>query len=225
MPQPITRVLPKVTGLRFGPTAIDHIDEQLIRRVGHVTTLYAALEYQYARSVAKLLGPKADLGPALLKIWRTKKGVVRDVMNAAADVELEGDDLELFRIISKFAGSVGRRRNDVAHGLAGFCPDLPAAMLITADVAMLDFHVAADRAYDAIAKGSIGELLPIDHDQIYVYTAEDLDSLIADVLQARGNFLLFWMMREAPSPIERDKHFSVLVARPEIAAFFKPSVE
>jgi hypothetical protein len=217
MPQPLSRVLKNPTSLRFGPAAIESVPE-LARRIGLITTAYSFLEYQFGRTFAKLLEGKAGAAAAMFHAL-TSTSAQRGAMNAAAEVELSGEDLLIFRCIAAIASSIGKRRNPVVHGLTGFCPDLPDAILFTEDATMLAFHVKAENpVYELVGKLPALKVPFLDHNDILVYTAGDLDKLREDIIQARANFVVFWMMMDAKTQEERDQCRVELTTRPDVAA-------
>lgn len=91
---------------------------------------------------------------------------------------------------------------------------------------MLEVHIEADLKYDELSKGFTVPFVTVankglpamDHDEISVYKAPEMEQLREDILQARGNFMRLIEMLEEQKPEQREARRHALATQPDVAA-------
>jgi hypothetical protein len=133
----------------------------------------------------------------------TSDGLQRVARQAAADVSLSEDDLELFNAVSNVVDSIYKQRNKIAHWLWGYCAELPPDSLLLANPATLKKFDRERRA------GKFKEMPDFSH--VLVYSLTELEQLLTDVRETVVSVNYLENYLNPSSPMSRDQTLYTLL--------------
>jgi hypothetical protein len=176
MPQPLSRVASKAP-IHFGTPSFDD-EPALAAKIMRVIHTGSLIEYQWALILIELL--KADPTTGFAMYQALSGGEARRVaLMAAAKARLCDEDFNLFSAISSTARSAAKQRNDFAHCLWGFSPDLPGRLLLVdpAHFAKLGVQAALKPRLHPTRRLRVDDS-KLDRSLVQVYRESDIDRAI-----------------------------------------------
>jgi hypothetical protein len=175
MPQPLSRVRSDATA-RQRPSVLDHLPAKYAQLVAGIFSNWSLIEY---------LG--ADAEPALAMFATLEAQHLQwRAIEAAANAALEANEFDLFKATMSVARSVQTPRNQLAHWVWAYSPELPDALLLAEPKSAKDrdreFTLALESGETDPAK--IAALNTFDPAHIQVYREADLQRARDNLEQA-----------------------------------------
>jgi len=149
---------------------------KIAEAVGRCIMAWSYVDWQMAVMLAAIMKAESDASIAIFLTLRNARAQ-RDVLVAAADTALQGEDREIFDAIMHVYASLQSQRADIAHGVFGLAPELNdgAAWIETRHLSKrwVDKFYRS-KAVDAIASSNDEARL---RDTSSIYKTADLDRL------------------------------------------------
>ncbi|WP_234732160.1 hypothetical protein [Acidocella facilis] len=170
--------------------------------VGQCLMHWPNIELQMALLLGILLDATNEAAVAVYLSLRASRAQ-RDTINAAANIVLKGEVLELYRAIIAFQKSIEAQRNDLAHGCFGVMNAVPDGILWMesqhAAKFMLDFwnkieHSTPTGPPITISTQERDRIQEENLDRLFVYRKTDIEQLLQDITalwRILGSFIYF----------------------------------
>jgi hypothetical protein len=129
MPNPLRKVVPKGTPESdFHPGAIEK-NPKMAARVLSVLSAWAKLDAEMGIVFARFLGTQSHIGAAIYNQF-SNLNTQDNAMRAAAELVLNRDQLDVFYALRKASKSPRDQRNEIAHGIWGYCKEVPDGLVL-----------------------------------------------------------------------------------------------
>ena len=142
-PQPLSSVRRNAKVLA-SPDAIT-LRPNLAPLIAQIIARWADIEANVASILAFVL--HAEAGPTVAMIQAVRSATAQmDMIEAAGAAKLQDPELEVFEAVLRLARRAASKRNNVAHHIWAYSPDLPEALLLIEPPAYLELFVAVSAA-------------------------------------------------------------------------------
>ncbi len=198
--QPLPRNLRK-EGYAIASLGMDKRPE-VASLIGQCLMHWPNIELQMALLLGVLLNATNEAAVAVYLSLRAGR-VRQDAINAAANITLNGEVLELYRAIIAFQRSIEAQRNDLAHGCFGVMDAVPDGVLWMEPQHVANFMLnfwnkiehstptgppipTSQQEKDRIHEGNL--------DRLFVYRKADIEQLLGDITalwRTLGSFIYF----------------------------------
>jgi hypothetical protein len=202
--------LPAFAGKRYS-IGFESLDKRadLAALIGRIIALWSWVDNEVAGLFRILLTTGSEAAHrvfGILRRWATQ----REILDAAADTKLTGDELHVYRALIIEYGSLERERNYLGDGCFGICPDdddLPFAI-------SLEHHMLWQA--DILPKHYRGEIPADSHaglkKNLFVYRKADIERLHSEMQQLWWNLFYFNGYLRSPKDHARAAEFRRLFA-------------
>jgi hypothetical protein len=189
MPQPYFRIKRHGNGpFQLTPGAIEKYPA-LAAKLGLVTSNWAYVDAEIQLLLVPMLGARAELVAAIYRAIRSD--LSRDALiQAVAERELFGVDLDLFHVIWKLGKSPNDQRNAVAHGVWGIADDIADALVMLNPLDSLESSASTEALAEKLKHATRDELATIlptitsrIPENLMVYRANDFDALNGEIIR------------------------------------------
>lgn len=221
MPNPLSEVRSDATAFNFDLNAAEQRPE-LCAQIVQTIADWARLDAVVGTVFSRLMGAESEKGAAIYGALISVNS--QDAaLDALAQMMLNQDGLDIFLAIKSISKSPRDQRNQMAHGIWGYCDELPDAILLLPPKAMTKFVERVDDYYDFVREGGKPVRGPEpDLSQIFVYRAADFKFVRKQIADATNSWHLFrimalasWSLPEGLTSAEARRR---LLAIPEIRA-------
>ena len=193
MPQPLSRVHPKVTSVMWTSDALASKPE-MAEFVASIISLSTEIDHELKLLMARMLGAKQRAALAIYSLLETHR-LERAALRAAAKATLTCDEFRIFDAVMSGARSAQSERHRLAHWHWGLCHDLPDALLLT-DPKYLQMirtkqHLTFRAAPGTFTLEEVDDAWNFDYSKILVYRSDDLERAKRDLIESRIIFAEF----------------------------------
>ena len=175
--------------------------------------MWSYVEVQMALVLSAIMKAQSEPAIAVFLSIRNSRAQ-RHAINAAAEVGLKGENLEVYRAISNVYKGLEAQRNDLVHGIFGFSEDIPDHVL------WIDPKTHTNVFAQRIAKLLTPDEISADalKKDIYVYRLADLTGLRDQIQELCMAALMFstHLRRRPYGAVRPDQQFQQLCALPQI---------
>jgi hypothetical protein len=194
-PQPLLSVRRDAT-LSVDPLALrEH--PALSLYIAEITATWAQIDCNLGVILARMLGAAARPSMAMYSAL-TGASAQRAALRAAAEASLLPAHLEVFKIILLLAKRLGNKRNQIVHGLWGASPQVPHALVLISQDAIVELHTQNSEYVASVSAGNPvsarESLVPLDLSRAFVYREQDLSELLDDITELYSNTRSFALM-------------------------------
>lgn len=103
---------------------------ELAAIIAQCMEVWANAELQMGLTLGAMLGSQSEAAVAMFLSLRNARAR-REVISAAANVALSGQELDALEAVLSLYESIGKHRHDLSHGIYGYSDELPDAILWT----------------------------------------------------------------------------------------------
>jgi hypothetical protein len=223
MPQPLSRVNPNAT-LIIGNNCdnpSDHRPEIALLAI-KVIAEWSILESFLQGLFVKLLGSNPALGAAMYSSL-SGTSARRDAFRAVAKLSLSPEELEIFDAIFSLYITAAKQRNNVAHWVWGYSPQIPDGVILCNPNVFMDFNVRIEQFTAALIWEEKVEFPQFNKDQVFVFYAHDFTGM-SERIQRLMHFVSLFKAVAIPAipttPANQDRTlFLMLSHEPEILEY------
>jgi len=196
---------------------------KMAEAVGHCIMLFSYVDWQMALLLAAIMKTESEASVAIFLTLRNARAQ-RDVLIAASEMTLHGDEKEAFDALLTVYGGLQAQRADIAHGIFGLIPKIEdrAAWIETKNLSkhwIESFHGTGRRLSDLGVDEA--ERTEREDERLmrlsFFYKTTDLAQLESDIKELwEASFHFYVHLRYEQGRLERES-FEKLCAVPQIA--------
>ena len=218
-PQPLSRVAPNAK-TNFGPESLE-LRPMLAPYISSTISTWSYSETEYASILTFLIQADFRIVHQMFHALRSTDAR-RQVLQAAADEALTGDDLLIFNAVRKCTNASQGRRNEFAHRLWGTSDSIPDALLLVSPkyVTKFDATIAAILAGQNRNNNQGSDDWTNENQDVYVYKEVDFKRDLQEAHWAYNKIKLLALCLSQPHPEGREQARNELLMDPRIQESF-----
>jgi hypothetical protein len=190
----------------------------LARSISDVIATWSQVECNLGVLLARMLGAAARPSMAMYSALSSSAAQMA-ALQAAADVALSRERLELFGALLILVKRAATKRNKIAHWLWGTSVQVPNALILLNPDAVHGLHTQNAEYMAACKNGQTvadpSTLPPLDLSEAFVYRQQEFTEILAEIDEVRSltvSFALMLVIDEPPNGVQ----YQMLTNAPQI---------
>jgi hypothetical protein len=196
----------------------------LARSISDVIATWSQVECNLGVLLARMLGAAARPSMAMYSALSSSAAQMA-ALQAAADVALSRERLELFGALLILVKRAATKRNKIAHWLWGTSVQIPNALILLNPDAVHGLHTQNAEYMAAFKNGQTvadhpSTLPPLDLSEAFVYRQQEFTEILAEIDEVRSltvSFVFMLVIDEPPNGVQ----YQMLTNAPQIRIEFE----